>query len=177
MFSLKNRRNWIWIISFLFLASLSNYILFQFLKPQQESVHVNLVTELSDKRKLAGLSHNIFIGKVISQAGTKSLGSLPETQFKVQVLQNIKGNLSGTILVNQQGGYNQYDELVLVEEDPLLQTGKTYLFATRYLKQENWHTVIPHFGDIRLDSPVERLKILTQMKQAVEQQIPFRPEK
>ncbi|SEN29282.1 hypothetical protein [Lihuaxuella thermophila] len=174
MFSFTNRKNWRAIIFFLLFACLSNYIVYQIIKPEQKSVHVNLVTDLSDQRKLAGLSHHIFVGKVISQAGTKSLGSLPETQFKVQVLQNIKGNLSGTIVVNQQGGYAPGSQLVLVEGDPLLQPGKTYLFATRYLKQENWHTVIPNYGDILLDSPVKQQNLLTQMKQAVEEQILFR---
>jgi hypothetical protein len=48
------------------------------------------------------------------------------------------------------GGYDSEGKLVLVEsdnvgaEDALFQPGFTYLFATRYNANEDWHTVIAH---------------------------------
>ncbi|MBA4496085.1 hypothetical protein ACFO25_16495 [Paenactinomyces guangxiensis] len=179
MFSIKcGKKTWLFTGAILFLAAVSNFILFQFIKePDQQSVHINMVTDLNDPRKLAGLAENIFVGKVISQAGTKSLSQLPETQFNVEVIQNIKGNLSGTVLVNQQGGYNQDQELVLVENDPLLKPGHTYLFSTRYLQQEDWHTVIPIHGDVPLKSTSELQAKILNIKKAVQQQIQFQPEK
>jgi len=52
--------------------------------------------------------HNVFIGKVIAQTGTRY--SLPdmhaglETQYSVHVVQNIKGELGGEVTIEQAGG-------------------------------------------------------------------------
>ncbi len=77
---------------------------------------------------------------------------MPETKYSVDVLENLKGNLEGVILLNQQGGVDNFGELNLFEDDPLLQTGRTYLFATRYSSKGGWHTLIPVYGDIPLES-------------------------
>lgn len=116
--------------------------------------HTTLIADFHDKRTLVGASHNVFTGTVMKQVGTKQHGSLPETQFTVQVLENIKGTLPKVVTVNQQGGLLENDgevSLVLVNGDPQLIPGNSYLFATRYLAEENWHTLIPNFGDIKFD--------------------------
>lgn len=107
--------------------------------------------DFSDDRVLVGASHNIFVGKVIGQVGIKERGIGPETQFNVEVVDNIKGNLKGTVIVNQEGGFEDGILYVVRGKDDisikdstnsyLLQTGSTYLFATRYNKKENWYTL------------------------------------
>lgn len=120
------------------------------------------VADFIDDRVLMGASHNVFVGKVIEQVGSKSLGNNPETQFAVDVLLNIKGNLQGMITVNQLGGYKN-GILYLVSEgdviapeikngDEMLVPGSTYLFATRYNSIENWYTFISHPGGKKLIS-------------------------
>ncbi|MDO8659307.1 MAG: hypothetical protein Q7K54_01775 [Candidatus Parcubacteria bacterium] len=122
--------------------------------PITREIHVQYVADFSDDRILMGASHNVFVGKVIKQVGDKRLGETPETQFTVEVLSNIKGDLQGTIVVNQLGGY-KYGMLYVVDSgdtvgpiskntDLLLKIGTTYLFATRYNSEENWHTAIFH---------------------------------
>lgn len=110
--------------------------------------------DLSDKRKLVGMSHNVFVGTVKKQLGAKTRGLGPETQFEVEVLENIKGDLKGQVTVNQQGGY-QDGTLYVMEgdsfskggtEEGLLDIGGTYLFATRYSEKENWYTIISYPG-------------------------------
>ncbi len=115
------------------------------------------ITDFSNNRNLIGASHNVFVGKVIKQSGNKALGASPETQFDVEVILNIKGNLKGRVTVNQFGGYKN-GILYLMREgdvvsptdnsnvntDKLLKQGETYLFATRYNSEEDWYTVIPH---------------------------------
>lgn len=64
-----------------------------------------------------------------------------ETQYRVEVLKNIKGELSGTVTVEQAGGV-EGEKIVAMEGDveaaardgaasPLLQVGSTYVLATR----------------------------------------------
>ncbi len=104
--------------------------------------------DFSDDRVLVGASHNIFIGKVIRQIETKELGLGPETQFEVQIVDNIKGELKGNVIVDQQGGYKEGVLYVIVDDvsankgdSYLLVPGETYLLATRYNEKENWHTL------------------------------------
>jgi hypothetical protein len=94
----------------------------------------------------------------MQQVGNKNRGIGPETQFQVQVISNIKGDLSGNVEVDQQGGYengvlyvvgdgNGSGDVVSpvrAENSYLLQSGSTYLFATRYNPQENWYTLNPY---------------------------------
>lgn len=118
------------------------------------NAHSTSIADFSDKRILVGSSNNVFIGKVLQQSGTKNLSVIPETQFSVQVLENIKGSLPEMVTVNQQGGLHEKEgtkSLVLLEGDNLLIPGQTYLFATRYLASENWYTIVPNFGDILIE--------------------------
>lgn len=106
--------------------------------------------DFSDDKVLVGASHNIFVGKVVRQIGTKDLGIGPETQFEVDVIDNIKGDLKGTVTVDEQGGYEN-GTLYVVDDDTastakdgsgyLLQTGSTYLLATRYNSNQDWYTL------------------------------------
>src|SRR5712692_5597487 len=106
-------------------------------------MHASLAIPLADDRVLMGASHNVFVGKVISQIGTRaeplsSGKAIPITQFSVELISNVKGNLQGTVTVEQSGGYQ--DGVLLVNEDGdtfgpsnksgagyLMQPGSTYL--------------------------------------------------
>lgn len=138
--------------------------------------HETILSELqypadfSDDKLLVGAAHNIFIGKVIKQINTKDLGIGPETQFEVEVVDNIKGNIEGKVVVNQLGGYKNGDLYITEdalftedsEEPSLLQIGSTYLFSTRYNEQEEWHTLIAYPTANKLlsssESSLEQLK-------------------
>lgn len=140
-------------------------------------VKTSSVTDLSDDRKLAGIAHNIFIGKVISEVGDKKLNLIPETQFSVQVIENIKGNLNENITVNQQGGSDaeKDNKLILMENDKMIEPGKVYLFATCYNDAEKWHTLIPAYGDIVLDNDNIKKESVEKYKKAFKEQIKFNP--
>lgn len=107
--------------------------------------------DFSDDRVLMGASQNVFVGKVIKQVGTKSFGAtFPETQFLVEVVSNLKGNLNGEVAINQPGGYRNGTLTIMDDGDPhvssngkgyLFAPGSTYLFATRYSKKNNIYGV------------------------------------
>lgn len=133
------------------------------------------VADFSNDRELMGASHNVFVGKIIAEAGNKESGIGPETQFEVEIIENIKGNLSDTILISQAGGYRD-GTLYIVEDDIagpsedkdyLLQVGSIYLLATRYSEQQDWYTLNPHPAARKListdeSSSVEDLRALAK---------------
>ncbi|WP_078410727.1 hypothetical protein [Priestia abyssalis] len=180
----KPKRRW----SFFIMLIMFVVIVFLFLSPSnvhkiipgEPSIKTvsqgNPVADTSNIRELVGISDNVFIGKVTEQVGTKSIRARPETQFKVEVLNNIKGDLHETVKVNQQGGY-EWNKIILIEGDKLLEKGKTYLFATRYLESENWHTVIPVDGYIQIFNQEEQAKLVEKYSKAYEEEIPFKYEK
>jgi len=141
---------------------------------------------VTDDRELVGFADNVFIGKVIAQTGNKSntapagkVGFSPQTQFSVEVLENIKGNLSGIIIVSQYGGYkekNGINRLVLMDGDELLEPGNPHLFATRFNDIDGWHTiVINNYGDLPVMDQTDHKNKVERFKKAFSQEIPFRP--
>lgn len=109
------------------------------------------VEDFSNDKALAGFAQNVFIGEVVSEKSIKKSGDIPETQFDVKVIENIDGNLSGNVVVNQEGGYLD-NKLYLMENDKMLEEGKKYLFATRYNESENFYTLIPIYGKQVIDN-------------------------
>ncbi|OGZ06319.1 MAG: hypothetical protein A2845_00775 [Candidatus Lloydbacteria bacterium RIFCSPHIGHO2_01_FULL_49_22] len=105
-------------------------------------------TDLTKDINLLGSSHDVFIGKVISQTGDKETQIGPRTQYSVEVIDNIKGKLKDIVTIDMLGGYDKDGKLVVIEEndstDFLLKPGSTYLFATRYNEEEDWYTLISH---------------------------------
>jgi hypothetical protein len=176
----KSKRRWSYIIGPVIAASLAlgifapNY--FTNNPPENpviRTISTDYVVDTSNPKAVVGFSDNVFLGKVIKQVGTKSLSAYPETQFEVEVIDNIKGELKGIVKVNQAGGY-EGENLFLMENDKLLIEGQTYLFATRYLKEENWHTVIPVGGDIPFNNDEEKKELIEQYKNAYKEEIPFK---
>jgi hypothetical protein len=100
-----------------------------------------LYPDLSGNEDLVGMSHNIFVGKIIKLAGTSGGRGTDETahkQFEVKVLSNIKGDLSGLVLVNIM----DTDRGVSSDGGAKLSIGATYLLATRYRQQNNSYTLL-----------------------------------
>lgn len=140
-----------------------------------KNMEVGYAVDVSDPRKLVGFADNVFIGRVIEQVSTKKISGYPETQFEVKVLKKIKGDLDGTIIVNQNGGY-EGNQLTVVNGDSLIKPGKTYLFATKYLESEDWHTLVPNYGDVLIDNEIEQTEFIEKYKKAYENEISFKIE-
>jgi hypothetical protein len=134
-------------------------------------------TDVSDPRQLAGITENVFVGRVVSFNETHYPDLIPETLFTVEVLDNIKGELKAEVVVNQQGGHWQADEngnpgeLHLVNEDAMLIVGQTYLFATLPDAEGQWHTLVPVYGDIPLKDDSHRAEVTAVFEDAVQNQV------
>jgi hypothetical protein len=87
------------------------------IKPPHSATDTVRGPDVSDDSVLVGLSHVVFVGKIIRQLGdvtypgTKTL----ITQFEVRVVYNVKGNVQGSTILGQVRGV-----------EPLAQVGSTY---------------------------------------------------
>ena len=142
------------------------------------------VIDRSNDRQLAGAAHDIFFGQVIRKSGGIDQEGTPHTQYEVEVLEVIKGSLSGTVTVDQQGGTYADGGSYRVEGDNFLELGESYFFVTRRWKERDWHTLIPEYGDIKLAVSPEATKpqilssdaasaLRERFVSAVENEIPF----
>lgn len=109
------------------------------------------VFDRTDDKELAGASHNVFFGTVTSKIGQTNERRWLETQFKVDVLENLKGSLEGTVTVNQEGGEYSDGSAHRVRGDTMIEAGQTYLFATRHDVADDWHTIVPEYGNLKLE--------------------------
>ena len=138
-----------------------------------------------DIRKVVGVSTHIFAGRVVAVVGNEGIPttgpgnvSIPRTQFSVEVLENIKGELSGTVIVDQIGGAGSDSIIVDLEGDSLLQVGKTYLLATEYGPDDNWYGIVAQgYGNVLVEDATARTRDVERFRAAIAHQIlPSSPE-
>ncbi|MCL6570572.1 MAG: hypothetical protein K6T88_02655 [Bacillus sp. (in: Bacteria)] len=123
-----------------------------------------------DKRKLASAVDNIFIGEVVTDVGNKEYTGHPNTQYKIMIIQNIKGALLGDITVNQEGGYYKKNgklKLFTYEKSPLLIKKQVYLFAVSATEKDYFH-MIPKYGYYPLDNEEQKYKLIASFNSALE---------
>lgn len=137
-------------------------------------VHSDNAVDTSDDRRLVGFADNVFVGRVLARAGQTDELSMPETQFRVEVVDTIKGSLAGTVTVNQFGGTAD-GRTVLLEGDPLLEPGRTYLLATRTRADLGWQTVVAGHGRIELRGADHGRQLKARFADARAREIPFSP--
>ena len=149
-------------------------------------LHPLYVTDFSDDRKLVGFADDVFFGQVVESLGTSQSRGLPETQFRVKILETLKGSLSGQITVNQSAefhGGSSPDELM--GEPALLEKGNSYLLVTRRSQHGAWHTVASPYGRILIRdvpkhapdhevlSALHANELRERFTKAIEEEIPF----
>ena len=149
--------------------------------------HSSSITDLSNDRKLVGVANDVFFGQVSQNNGQDNEMGLPQTQFSVLVLETLKGDVSGTVTVNQQGGSRPDGGAFRMKGDPnLLEPGKSYLFVTRTYTKKGWETLVPSYGNLLLDVPdrASREEVLNsadanrlreRFQDAIKNEIPYDP--
>src|SRR4051812_27107938 len=104
----------------------------------------------NDNSALMGASHNVFVGKVVSQVDTGELAGNPTTKFSVKILKSIKGELNEEAMVTQLAGYRDGVLYIIDEDNKLLEVGSTYIFATRYNPEDDTYTLNTHANASKL---------------------------
>ncbi len=82
-----------WIMVLLAVAALASAagLIAWHLISEPKIVHLDVATDVSDDRKLVGIAHNVFIGQVTKKVGRTWDVGYRETQFRVEVLESLKG--------------------------------------------------------------------------------------
>ncbi len=102
-----------------------------------DDIHVDTPLAFADETKLVAVFDNVFVGRVLRKIRNVppwekgNPAPLPTTEFAVEVKENIKGSLSGTVTVSQGGGCDpKYGRVVLINGDSLLKPGEEAVFTT-----------------------------------------------
>ncbi|MEV3989921.1 hypothetical protein AB0J57_13555 [Streptomyces sp. NPDC049837] len=135
--------------------------------------------DVRDKRKLTGFAEHVFLGRVVEKAGSEGKGTtnpgtvMPQTQFRVEVLRALKGEVGGEVVVNQEGGYDPEDKsTMLMEGDPLLEPGKTYLFTTKRDPRKGWLSIVaPGYANVVITSPEQGKRVVGEFEEAIRHQV------
>lgn len=99
--------------------------------PLERAMHARYIDGLADDRVFVGAMHNIFVAKVVRTVGQTVSENAPiTTQFEVEIVTNIKGELSGKMIISQEGGY-QNGIFYSMEGQKLMQAGSTYIMSAR----------------------------------------------
>ncbi len=140
--------------------------------PETSIVSACYAVNISDPVQLVGICHQVFTGTVVKKTSSVSdpyrgnpNWELPYQLYEVNVHQMIKGDLDETITVMQQGG--EIDgEIWLMDGDEFLEESYTYLFATRYDEKTDSYTLVPNYGDVKIDTLTRSSDIVAQYQQA-----------
>lgn len=123
------------------------------------------------------IADDIYIGTVLSAGETFSRYGHGDvwTPFAVAVEQRLLGNVEGTITVVQHGGFDPKRNIfVIVEEDPLLEVGETYMLASRTGRNKNrpeWegqHVVQAVKGHVRIQNEAHRQQLIQEYAEAID---------
>ena len=86
--------------------------------------------DVSNDRESAGFASDIFFGRVVEKSRQIMLDDFPKTLFKVEVLEVLKGSLSGVVIVGQGAGVVEDGTMFFMAGDTkLLETGEVYLLV------------------------------------------------
>lgn len=141
--------------------------------------------------KLVGFADNVFVGRVVEVEDGLASGAaapLARTVFAVEILENVKGRLHGTVRVAQDGGCVEYRAdrdypedgirkgervrgLQLVNGDPLLEPGREYLLVTRRDGRGDRHQITtPGYGDLPVTDGSHREELVRRFERAEKNQ-------
>lgn len=128
---------------------------------------------------LMDFADNVFVGRVVEKVGyvppSEGVPPLPKTRFAVQVERNIKGSLSGTVVVVQEGGCDpRYGRVVLVNNDALLEPGQEAVFSTKKQGADGPHVIVgSNYGDIRVGTESKEAEVVSRLRNARKEAVPF----
>jgi hypothetical protein len=127
-----------------------------------------------DDRVMAAYATDIFIGRVLGQTGntgapTSAPGQeVPQSQFAVEVLQAVKGEVEGVVTINQVCGLDaQAKRMMLLEGDALLRPDRARAVSGRSRSRNG---VVSdrrrRHGHLPVDDPFEQAALVDRFTQA-----------
>ena len=146
--------------------------------PDDASIaHGAYAFDVSDREKLSAFASDIFVGRVVKRVGAEGIplsgpgnAFIPHTQFRFDIQETLKGEASGTVVIDQPGGTDHTCQLELMEGVPLLTMGQTALLVTRHNPADDRYRIVDnHYGIERLHTAKERKDAVGRFKRAVAQ--------
>jgi hypothetical protein len=136
-----------------------------------DNIVVDTSLNAANETQLVNVSDNVFVGQVvrrIDDAPLPEAAPLPTTAFAVEVKENIKGSLSGTVTVVQGGGCDpEYGRVVLINNNPLLVPGQEVLFTTSEDSPGGTHSLASHtYSSVRLETASEKARVVAKFQEA-----------
>lgn len=106
-----------------------------------DSVMATFIYDISSLENVVGYADYVFVGKVkeYKQTNTDTLSEIPETIYSVEVVENIKGNLSinnNIDLIKSGGLTKDYKHKVIFNKDILPKVNELYIFSTFALENK-----------------------------------------
>jgi hypothetical protein len=131
----------------------------------------------STRRALAAESTDIFIGRVVEVTRTEELPTsspnhvVPITYYAVDVVDALKGNVTGRVEVKQEGGDGDFNAEY---GDGPLRRGEDYLFLTRPARSSTRSArfgqpltiFAPGAGNTRITSDRHRAELVAEVERA-----------
>ncbi len=133
----------------------------------------SLAFDAKDDNTLVHSASNVFVGRVVKKIGppkTTSESDIPLTLSSVEVIENVKGDLSGRVVVSQMGSA---DKDVTVEDSaPLFKPGREYLLVVNPDRRSNadYLLVAGSFGSIPINSAKERATLVERFRRITNDQ-------
>lgn len=110
------------------------FVIFRKINTNINYMEANYIADFDDDRKVLWTADNVFVWKVVANKWLANQiwnSTVPETLFDIEILYNIKWNTKGNITVKQEGGYDIYNNLYIVEWNEYMEVWKIYLLSTK----------------------------------------------
>lgn len=133
----------------------------------------------ADEVALIRRSYNAFVGRVVDKVRDvppfELETDLPSTEFAIEVQENVKGSLSGTVTVSQGGGCDLlYGGVTLINNNPLLEPGQEALFTTTEDAPGGPHSLTSHrFSKVIVETEAEEARVVAKFREAKERAAPM----
>lgn len=126
------------------------YDLLQSKEIKVNTIRATFVYDATDLKEVIGYADNVFVGKIQDYIKTNntSTSGIPQTSYKVEVLENIKGKLKTNIEIIKGGGLDKDRKSKSIYENDILPIkDKEYIFIVFALengemKAEGMNTTI-----------------------------------
>jgi hypothetical protein len=146
---------------------------------ETEYIYAEFAAYVLSAEELVKNVDDVFVGRILSVGEAFSLddgSSLIWTPFAVHVERRLLGTVEGRVTVVQHGGCDpDRNVLVVVKEDPLLEVGETYMFATRTGRNSDrpeWdgqHVVQALKGRVCIKDETHRQQLIQEYTEAINQ--------
>jgi hypothetical protein len=108
-------------------------------------VHAQWAYDIADPEEVVDQVDAVFIGTVTQSEGQiEGSTAMPFSLWTVEATESLQGDVSGSVTVAQEGGFNEEEQkLYLHEGDQLMTVGASYLLTAKFSEADGWYVTTP----------------------------------